>query len=65
MVLEILLNIWHNKEIFKELINLNILDICINLLLQTPEVVSDDDILESIATLLLNATATDQGLDSF
>ena len=59
MVLEILLNIWHNRDIFTELINLNIIDICINGLLQDRDVVANDDLLESIATMLLNATATD------
>jgi hypothetical protein len=65
MVLEILLNIWHSREIFTELINLNIIDICINLLLQDEEVVNSDQLLESIATMLLNATATEEGLNSF
>lgn len=65
MVLEILLNIWHNKEILTELLNLGIIDVCIGTLLQTSEVVTNDQLLESIATMLLNATATDEGLDAF
>ena len=65
MVLEILLNIWHNKEILTELLNLGIIDVCIGTLLQTSEIVTNDQLLESIATMLLNATATDEGLDAF
>lgn len=57
VVLEILENIWHNKEILLELINLNIIDICVNILLDDEAIRTNDELLESIATLLLNATA--------
>jgi hypothetical protein len=65
VVLEILENIWHNREILVELINLNIIDLCVNVLLEDPQVRGSDELLESIATLLLNATALTEGLDSF
>jgi len=32
ILLEILQNIWHSKEVLLELINLNIVDMCITLL---------------------------------
>lgn len=64
-MLEILENIWHNKEILLELINLNIIDICVNILLDDESIRTNDELLESIATLLLNATALNEGLDSF
>ena len=42
IVLETLLNIWHNRDIFTQLINLNIIDICINILLQDKDVVQNN-----------------------
>lgn len=65
VILEILENIWHNKEILLELINLNIINTCVNILLEDEQVRTNDELLESIATLLLNATALKEGLDSF
>lgn len=65
LILEILENIWHSKEILLELIRLNVIDTCVNLLLEDPQVRASDDLLESVATLLLNATALREGLDAF
>jgi hypothetical protein len=44
---------------------LNIIDVCVNVLLEDEQVRTNDDMLESIATLLLNAAFLKEGLDSF
>jgi len=65
VLLEILQNIWHNREILLELIHLKIIDICVNQLLEDKAVVNNEDILESIVTLLLNATSLEEGLNAY
>ena len=42
IILQILLNIWHSQEIFIELINLNIIYICINTLLTDENIIAND-----------------------
>ena len=44
---------------------MNIIDICINSLLQDQNVIIHEELVESIATMLLNATASEEGLDAF